>query len=304
MVTEPSNRAVTAAARSRALVAILAVSAGLMASGVGTGGPRQVEAVVRLYVFDCGLLIRSDANPIRYELTLEQVETPSFADPCFLIVHPEGTLLWEAGIIPDRLIEPGGTELPRGPEDPLDSNRAERILRSQLQEIGYRLSDVTYLAVSHRHSDHIANMNDYAGSTWLVQAAGRRAMFSESARRSPSFDSYSDLENSSTVLLNGDHDVFGDGSIVIKSTPGHTEGHQSLFVRLDNTGPVLLSGDLYHYRAERTLNTFPDFELNREQSAQSRAVIELFLEQTGARLWIHHDLGLFQSLRKSPAFYD
>ena len=299
-----SIRAVTSAAGSTIFVAFLAGSAGLMAETVRTGGQEQVESAVRLYVFDCGFLNRSDANPTRYGLTLGDVETPNFADPCYLIVHNVGTLLWDTGIIPDRLVQPGGTEVPRGPDNPLDSNRADRTLRSQLEEIGYQPSEVTFLAVSHRHSDHVANMNDYRGSTWLVQAAGRAAMFSEEAQQSALFDSYRDLENSRTVLLNGDHDVFGDGSVVIKSTPGHTEGHQSLFVRLDNIGPVLLTGDLYHYAAERTLNTFPDFELDSEQSARSRAVIEDLLEQTGARLWIQHDFVLFQSLNQSPAFYD
>ena len=266
----------------------------------------QLEPIdsLHMYIFDCGFLNRGDANPGRYGLALDQVETTSFADPCYLFVHPEGSLLWEAGILPDRLIESGETEVPRGPEFPVDSNRAERTLSSQLEEIGYDPSEITYLAVSHRHADHTANMNDYAGSTWLVQVAGREAMFSDEAQEAAIFENYDALENSPTIILNGDHDVFGDGSVVIKSTPGHTEGHQSLFVHLPNTGPLFLSGDLYHFRGERTLDTYPNFEVSLEQTRASRKSVEEFLESTGAELWIQHEVNLFESLRKSPAYYD
>ena len=73
-----------------------------------------------------------------------------------------------------------------------------------------------------RHADHLANVNDYTGSTWLVQEVERDAMFSPAAREGSTFENYRELETSNTILLNGDHDVFGDGSAVIKSTPGHT----------------------------------------------------------------------------------
>lgn len=268
-----------------------------------SNAPNAVDSL-RMYVLDCGFLNRGEGNPTRYGLARDQVETTNFADPCYFLVHPEGSLLWEAGILPDGLILSGVTEVPRGDEFPLDSNRAERTLGSQLEEIGYAASDVNYLAVSHRHADHTANMNDYAGATWLVQAAGREAMFSDEAREEAIFENYDALENSQTILLNGEHDVFGDGSVVIKSTPGHTEGHQSLFVRLSNTGPLFLSGDLYHFRGERTFDTYPNFEVSLEQTRDSRALVEEFLETTGAELWIQHKVGLFESVRKSPAYYD
>ena len=90
--------------------------------------------------------------------------------------------------------------------------------------------------------------------------------------------------------LNGeDHDVFGDGTVVIKSTPGHTPGHQALFLKLANTGNVLLSGDLYHYPEEITYKKIPSFDTNKEQTAKSREMIEEFVKQNHAQLWIQHD---------------
>jgi len=92
------------------------------------------------------------------------------------------------------------------------------------------------------------------------------------------------LADSKTVLLNGEnHDVFGDGTVVIKSTPGHTPGHQSLFLKLANTGNVLLSGDLYHYPEEITYKKVPNFDTDGEQTAKSREAIETFVKQNQAQ---------------------
>jgi glyoxylase-like metal-dependent hydrolase (beta-lactamase superfamily II) len=116
---------------------------------------------------------------------------------------------------------------------------------------------------------------------------------------------YSELKTSKTILLDKDEwDVFGDGTAVIKSTPGHTPGHNVLFLKLKKTGPVVLSGDLYHYPEERTLNRLPVADFNKEQTAASRAELEDFLKKTGARLWIEHDIIANAQLKKAPAFYD
>jgi N-acyl homoserine lactone hydrolase len=123
-------------------------------------------------------------------------------------------------------------------------------------------------------------------------------------RRQTNFSTYSELRNSKTILLHGDHDVFGDGAVVIKSTPGHTAGHQSLFVRLAKTGSVLLSGDLYHYPEERALGVVPTFEFNKEQSQASRAAMERFMQERGAQLWIQHDIVHYAKLTKSPRYYE
>ena len=254
---------------------------------------------VRLYVFDCGVLVRGE--PTAYNLTREQVGDTNFADACYLVAHPKGTLLWDVGIIPDAQITPGGVEIPVGTAG--NRNRAQRTLSGQLAELGYKPADVTFLAVSHGHADHVANANDYAGSTWLVQRAERQAMFSAQAQTTVAFPTYSGLAKSHTTELTGDHDVFGDGTVVIKSTPGHTPGHQSLFVKLPVTGGVVLTGDLYHYAAERTLKKIPNND-NKELTQASRAAIDDFLQKTGAQLWIQHDIGANAKLKKSPLYYD
>ena len=254
---------------------------------------------VRLYVFDCGVLVRGE--PTTYNLTREQVGDTNFADAYYLVAHPKGTLLWDVGIIPDAQIKPGGVEIPVGTGG--NRNQAQRTLIGQLAELGYKAADVTYLAVSHGHVDHVANANDYAGSTWLVQRAERQAMFSAQAQTTAAFPTYSALANSHAIELTGDHDVFGDGAVIIKSTPGHTPGHQSLFVKLPASGGVVLTGDLYHYAAERALKKIPNND-NKELTQASRAAIDEFLQKTGAQLWIQHDIGANARLKKSPLYYD
>lgn len=251
---------------------------------------------VRVYVFDCGRL--KSANP---QLLLARgVTVTDMSVTAYLIVHPRGTLLWDACMIPDELIKPEGTTVARG--------TAHKTLRGQLAEIGYKPADITYLALSHNHYDHSANANRFSASTWLVHRAERAWMFPDKPHAEPlnGSDNYSALRYSKTVLLDGDHDVFGDGSVVLLATPGHTPGHQSLFVKLAKTGPLVLTGDLYHYPAERTLKDFALYARFSDppKEVASKARIEALLKEKQATLWMAHDIIQDATIRKSPAFYE
>ena len=257
----------------------------------------QPPQSLRLYVFDCGKLDIPDTSP--YQLKKEELATAYMAIPCFLVAHPKGTLAWDVGAVPDTAFKPGG-----GPAM-LRYAIAPRPFAAQLADVGYAPADITFLAFSHFHWDHIGNANLFAGATWLVQKPERDIMFAKpfSPRTEPA--NYAALEKSKTVFIpDGDHDVFGDGTVVIKSTPGHSPGHSVLFLRLASTGPILLSGDLYHYPEERTLNRVPTTEFNVAQTVKSRAAVEAFLKQAGAALWIQHDFTADAKLKKAPAFYE
>lgn len=252
---------------------------------------------VRLYVFDCGVLdIPDTAN---YQLKPEELATKNMSVACFLVAHPKGTLMWDTGAVPDRNFKPGG-----GPGT-LRYATSQRPLEAQLSEIGYRPAEITYLANSHFHWDHIGNSNLFARSTWLVRKEERDIMFTDppSPRTEPA--NFSELKNSKTIFITkDDYDVFGDGSVIIKAAPGHSPGHQVLFLKLKQTGAVVLSGDLYHYPEERELHKIPINEFNSAQTVASRVNIEAFLKKTSAQLWIQHDLTANRKLKKSPAFYE
>ena len=261
---------------------------------------------LRLYVFDCGTLHIADVGRFRFKK--EELATTEMSVACFLVAHPKGTLIWDAGIIPDGTWTPTGKPTVQHVVLPDMQQRDATMvkdLKSQLTEIGYSPSDITYLAMSHYHYDHTANANEFAGATWLVRQVERDAMFAEKPLGTIQPSSYSALRNSKTVILkNDEHDVFGDGAVIIKSAPGHTPGHQVLYLKLAKTGGVLLSGDLYHYPEERTLDRIPTFEFDQEQTRASRMAIDAFLKKTGAQLWIQHDYNANAKLKKSPRFYE
>lgn len=175
-------------------------------------------------------------------------------------------------------------------------------LRGQLADIGVRPEDITYLAISHSHFDHVGNANDYAGSIWLAQKAELEFMFGASADRAH-LPLYTALAHARRQVFEGDHDVFGDGTVVLEFTLGHTPGHQALYVKLAKTGGIVISGDLYHYAEERSLNRMPKEE-EKTGTPASRALIERSLKEKNAQLWIGHSTAFFRDAIKSPGWYD
>lgn len=259
----------------------------------------------RLYVLDGGVL---ESETARYRLTDADVEETALSIASFLVVHPRGVLLWDAGAVADR--ERTG---PAGYKQRLvRRDQQERFvtlaapLVDQIRAAGYEPRDVTHLALSHYHWDHTADANTFAHAQWLVPKLEHDAMFRADPPGGTRPETYSALRNSShtTLLTAPEHDVFGDGTVVIRQAHGHTEGHTVLYVKLANTGGVVLSGDLYHYPAERTLNRLPTFEVSQSDTAAARAELEQFMTRTGAQLWIQHDLTAHRKLKKSPQFYD
>ena len=271
------------------------VSAGL--AGAQAHKPPKAPPSLRLYIFDCGVI--HTANGDAYSLKKEEMASTEMSIPCILVAHPRGTLMWDNGDIPDRAFPPGGGPATSGVVT------QDRPLLPQMAAVGYAPGDIRYLSMSHYHGDHVANANSFARSTWLVRKVERDRMFSDTPIPRSDPANYSDLKTSKTILLDKDEwDVFGDRTVVIKSTPGHTPGHNVLFLKLKKTGPVVLSGDLYHYPEERTLGRLPVADFNKEQTAASRAELEIFLKKTGAQLWIEHDIIANARLKKAPAFYE
>ena len=281
----------------------------ILAAAACAGGPKDTAdrsvATPRLYVLDGGVLA---SDPARYRLTDAEVQSAPLSISAYLIVHPRGILMWDAGAIADdeRISRAAGVE-----QRVLRADGAERVvtlgpaLAEQFRASGYAPADVTHLALSHYHWDHTADANTFAHATWLVRPADRDAMFADEAPGAARPKTYAALKNSRSVIVTADeHDVFGDGTVILKYAPGHSEGHQVLFVNLAHTGGVVISGDLYHYPEERTLGRLPTTEISEEQTAASRLTIEEFLAARRAQLWIQHDLIGHRKLRKAPEYYE
>lgn len=282
------------------------ITAGLLVIGlvVAACQAKAQSAVqgLRLYVLDGGSII-IDA-PEKFGLTREQVKNSNMSCPVYLIVHPRGTLLFDTGLGDRYFGRPFNEALLGDPPNPLPLQSfvlVTKTVKSQLEAIGYSPLKIDFLAMSHPHADHIGNANDFAGSTFLVHKGDYDMMFGTNVQVNPA---YAALKNSETKIIEGDYDVFGDGTVVLLFTPGHTPGHQSLYVKLAKTGGVVLSGDVYHYPEDLKLDSMSEREKGPGITEASRKKLQAFLAKTGAQLWIGHDINFFSQHKHAPEYYD
>ena len=253
------------------------------------------ETSLKLYVFDCGRL-RFD-SVAGFSIQDDETDERELVATCYVVDHPDGRMLWDAGL-PSALAEADGWQ---------DNARLDRSLAQQFTDfdLGFNLSSLDYVAFSHMHFDHMGAANEVQGATWLVQQSEHDAMFADEvtvpATQPPL---YENLREADTTLLNGDHDVFGDGRVRILSAPGHTPGSQVLFLDLADTGPLVLSGDLYHFRLSREDRRVPVFNVDADMTLESMDKIESFVSESGATFWIQHELAVFETLNHAPAYYE
>ncbi|MBX3510054.1 MAG: N-acyl homoserine lactonase family protein [Hyphomonadaceae bacterium] len=278
-------------------LAILAVAASAACAPPAAEAPAPA---VRLYAMDCGRIEFPDVNIFADDGSMAGVAR-TLVDPCFLIRHPNGDLLWDAGF-PDAIAAmPNGLQLPQmggGVRVVMPAS-----LTSQLAQLSLTPADVEFISFSHMHADHTGNGNLFAASTWIVDADERTAMFSDAARAdAQSFGAYNQLETANTQLIEGDadHDVFGDGSVTIIQAPGHTPGHAVLLVRLPNAGPVLLTGDMFHLAETRERRLVPSFNVDRAQTLASMDKVERIATETGARVIRQHVAQDIEALPRFP----
>jgi N-acyl homoserine lactone hydrolase len=277
------------------LTALAAVTVGATAL-VAQTRPSGVTAP-RLYVFDNGDITGLD--PQIFGFRREELKEVDFVNVSYLVVHARGRVMFDTGGIGDEHFPADGSPAREG------IMTATKKLVPQLAAAGYKPSDVTHLVMSHYHSDHTGNANLFAGATWIVQKAEHEVMFADKPAPIMQPATYRALRGAKTRILNNeDFDVFGDGTVVVKSTPGHTPGHQVMFVKLATFGPVILSGDLYHYPEEIATGKTPAFEFDAAMSAKSRAAVQAFAKQTGAKLWIEHDKPTHANLPKAPRYLE
>lgn len=273
------------------LIAALALSFDVAVAAPSPSPP------LRLYVMDCGRAEFKDLGP--FSDTGDYDGHPgTLMTPCFLIRHPKGDMLWEAGLGDKYAADSGGVALP--------NYRAvvPNTVESQLRELGLGFADIDYFAFSHGHADHLGNADKLGNATWVVSAKELAWIDSKPAPPRTNAALIATRPADKTVLIEGDHDVFGDGSVRILAAPGHTPGHQVLLVQLPRQGAVLLSGDLYHSEENRRQRRMPVFNVSRADTLASMERIELILRNRPAKLVIQHSVGSVKALPHSPQFID
>ena len=251
---------------------------------------------VRLYALDCGRAEFKDMG--FFSDTGEYDGKPgAIVVPCFLVRHPKGVLLWDAGLGDKLAASKEGTEVAGGIRLTVPVTLAD-----QLKTLSLAPAEVTHVAFSHFHFDHTGNANLFGASIWVIN----NTELNWASTTPPPFavdpGTFSAYKSAKTQMIDGDHDVFGDGSVRILKTPGHTPGHQVLEIKLRKSGTVILSGDLYHTRDNRTYRRIPIFNFERADTLASIDRVEKIVKNTKARLVVQHDMGDFKALPKFPAY--
>ncbi len=272
--------------------AVLAVNltAATAVDAAGSVVPVRANGLKRMYVLDCGRLLAKDQS--RWTPGVNAGQPRELSNHCYLFQHERGTLLWETGV-PDSVAgQKDGVTSPNGAVVWF----RDRTLQSQLESLGVKPDDLTYVAVSHTHGDHVGNAKAFRKPKILIQKLEHEAAMKATP---PPFDGGQNVE-----LLAGDRDVFGDGSLTLLATPGHTPGHQSLLVKLPRTGALLLTGDLVHFQLMWDEKIVPPFNFDREQSLASIERVARLLAEHKAQLWIGHDKDFAARLDRAPKFYE
>jgi glyoxylase-like metal-dependent hydrolase (beta-lactamase superfamily II) len=209
---------------------------------------------------------------------------------CYLIKHARGFVLFDTGV-GDHIFN-----MPKGQKSRAGNWTVKKTLQSQLAELGLKPSDINYVALSHSHGDHVGNLRLFSQSTFVVQK--------------PEFEwkppvGVNPLKpGMQAITPEGDHDLFGDGSVMLIATYGHSPGHQNLLVRLPKTGAVMLTGDSVHTRTNWDSNRVPERNFNVPQSLEALKRMRAVLKEASAQLWIGHEPSEVPLRKYAPAYYD
>jgi len=262
-----------------------------------TASEEEAKPEVKLYTFNGGTVMVNNLELFSQDTTYHG-QTKEFSDPFYVISHPKGNLMWDAGL-PENLV---GAEVPyTTPNGNFTISRKERVL-DQLKNIGMSTMDINYIALSHTHFDHTGHANVFESSVWLIQGNEHDFITSPEIMKGNT-DLYNAISQLNNVQeLHGDFDVFGDGTVVIKSMPGHTPGHQVLFLDLAENGPTLLTGDLYHSYENREHKRVPSFNTDLNQTLASMEAFEAFAKEKNAKVYLQHSKEDFNKMPKAPEY--
>jgi glyoxylase-like metal-dependent hydrolase (beta-lactamase superfamily II) len=266
-----------------------AVLAALSVFAAPTSGQTK-SGVDKLYILNCGEGVAGDVS--RWS-GVDVGKSMQMAENCYLIHNTQGWLLWDTGVTDAIAAMPNG----QAPSDPRAIHwYRPKTLAAELATVGVKPSDVKYLAISHTHPDHIGNVEMFPQSMLLVQ---------KTEYEWPNPLGIGRFKPEHPVKkLEGDYDVFGDGSVTIISTPGHTPGHQSLLVKLPKAGAIVLSGDAVHFKSNWDNRRVPSINFDKDKTLTSMQRIADVMAKEHAQLWINHDKSQRDTLKMAPAYYE
>ncbi|MFA6817210.1 MAG: MBL fold metallo-hydrolase [Lentisphaeria bacterium] len=234
---------------------------------------------MKLYMFQCGTIRTKKHLLVAGPVAKQDFVVPV---PFFLIKHPKGTVLFDTGQ-PMSAVHCAAT----GNYIPVMT--ADDYISNQLKKIGLKTTDITHIVLSHLHSDHAGGIEAFSDVVCYIQKA----------------ELNKDIINKYPLrwhILTGDYDVFGDGKIQIIFTPGHSLGHQSLLLKLEETGNVLLTADAIYTEEILKHNVMPGVFQNRDASVRTIEKIRQMYRK-GVMVISGHDPQAWGKYKLAPAYY-
>src|SRR5271165_2347867 len=278
----------------RDLLAILIFVLG--AAPPAASAEQTTPGIDRLYVLDCGH--GTAPNQGRFAPGYNEGKPFELTDNCYLIHHPQGYLLWGTGI-PDRFLDiPSGVPSYGGRPNWVVS----RGLKTQLEQLGIKPTAIRYIGLANSHIDHVGNLGMFPDATILIQKA-EWDFFQALPFRPEMVDEGRLMTDGKMMKIEGDYDVFGDGSVVIVATPSVTPGNQSLLLKLPKTGAILLSGDVIHFQYGWDHRMVPGNVWSKEKTVESFKRLSHVIAENNARLWIEHDKTQADARKLAPDYY-
>jgi N-acyl homoserine lactone hydrolase len=246
----------------------------------------EAPAPLNVNVLDCGAINVLDLDAFSSAGDYAG-QSDTFTDTCYLINHPDGRLLWDLGL-PGMLAGAGEQNV-----SGIFNVSLDKTITAQLADLGLTPDDIDYVSLSHDHFDHVGQVDQVQGATWIVQEDEYNDMFPpEGTERevdpqlAAMWAAFGPME---AKTISGDYDVFGDGTVKILEMPGHTPGHSVLLLDMPESGPVLLAGDLYHRKESRELRRVPRFNWSEPVTLESMDKFEALAEELGAKVILQHE---------------
>jgi N-acyl homoserine lactone hydrolase len=266
----------------------LEIGAAALALIMAAAASAQAPADISLTRFDCGKTTTL-ADVSRFsDVAAFKGLSVQLTFSCYLIKHGNDYLVWDTGNPPAA----AGNTAPTAPK---------QSLVEQLSQLNLKPEQITFVAVSHYHGDHIGQVASFPQATLLIGKGDWDAL--TDAKPNPMVNPANFAHwisgGGKVEPVSGDKDVFGDGSVIMLNTPGHTPGHHSLLVKLKDKGNVLLTGDLAHFRENYDSNGVPTFNTNRADTLASLDRFKQLAANLKATVIIQHDA---RDIEKLPAF--
>lgn len=267
--------------------------------------PAKAADDTKLYVFTSGSL----GGFPKAALQIGGQGNIDYAPVSFYVLkHPKGNVMFDCGNNDKTITDPDGWWGPLAKGFGLKMTKDDAI-PAQLAKIGMKIEDIKYLVVGHMHLDHGGNVGQFTNSaTLVVQDDEMKAAWWPDVGYSVYYipGDFADTKKMNVMRLNGDFDLFNDGSFRIFRAPGHTPGSQFAVVRLPKTGSVILTSDVVYLKESLDKNLIPPIPgtWGPKDMYESYARVRHVRDVEKAQIFYGHDPEIFKATKKAPEFYD